>query len=619
MNLDNIENLTKTIRYWIIKSTTSAGSGHPTSCLSAVDFVTVLFTKYFNFNLDYPDNIYNDRLLFSKGHASPLLYTLWALAGAFNREKLLRLRKQDSVLEGHPTFRFKFAEAATGSLGQGLSVGLGMALALKRLDSNNSAKVYVLLGDSELAEGQNWEAFAWAGHNKTDNLIALIDLNRLGQRGETMLGWNLNQIKQQISGFGWETVAVEDGHNIELIDNIFKENLLNQQTRPLAIIFKTIKGKGVSFLENKNNWHGKALIQEQFKQAVQELQPIDKTLSIKLNQPKKTKEPRFSHNKITACFYFQKQPESTATRSIYGKTLNFLAEFNNNLVALDAEVSNSTYSQDFAKHNPDKFYEMYIAEQNMVSTATGLQRFGFKPFVSTFSAFFTRAFDQIRMAQYSKADIIFVGTHAGTAIGEDGASQMGLEDIAMFKTILNSTILYPADIVSAEKLIEKAYSLKGIVYIRLTRNNTPIIYSPEEEFNIPGFKQHGNKDADFLIISAGITLHESLKAQTTLKAENIDTLVIDLYSIKPLPQDLNKYLKQAKLVLVVEDHYKHAGIYSSIQEAFPSKKIKQLAVDRLPHSAKPDENLAYHKIDAKNIVKTIKEHIRLSSLDSKER
>ncbi|GIW62190.1 MAG: transketolase [Patescibacteria group bacterium] len=619
MSQNYLDNICKTVRYWILKSTTTAGSGHPTSCLSCTDFVTVLYAKYFRFSLANPDNIYNDRLIFSKGHCSPLLYTLWALSGAFDRKELLSLRKQTSVLEGHPTFRFKLAESATGSLGQGLSIGLGMALALKKLDKQNSAQIYVVLGDSELAEGQNWEAFAWAGYNKITNLVALIDFNRLGQRGETIWGWNSNALKTQIESFGWKVLVVSDGHNNRLIDETYQKNLLIKRDQPLAIIFKTIKGKGVSFLENKENWHGKALNQDQFQQAIKELQPIDKQLKIYLKKPDKIKKANFSNNTHTACFYFDKKQKLASTRSVYGKTLNFLSEFYDNILALDAEVSNSTYAQDFAKSRPDKFFEMFIAEQNMVSTAVGLQRFGFKPFVSSFSAFLTRAFDQIRMAQYSKANIVFIGSHAGTAIGEDGPSQMGLEDIAMFKSILHSTILYPSDSVSAVNLISKAYKLKGIVYIRLTRNETPVIYQPNEEFEIPGFKLHGNHSAETLLITAGATLNEALKAQQILKQQNIETAVIDLYTIKPLPNELNQYLNKAKLTIVIEDHYKYGGIYSTIQEKFPSEKIKQLAVDKLPHSAKPEENLKRHNLLSTKIIEKVKEQLILSSLRDKER
>ena len=607
-----VEKVAKALRYYVLISTSKAGSGHPTSCLSAAEIVAGLFAGgFFKFDLENPKSPLNDRFLISKGHVAPLLYAVWALSGAFEREKLLSLRQIDSPLEGHPTFRFPLAEVATGSLGQGLSIGAGMAEGIKlkvqslKLKVGRLPVVFVLLGDSELAEGQVWEAFQWAGYKKISNLVALVDVNRLGQRGETMWGWDLEGLKKRIEAFDWEVFVVEDGNSVEQIS----EPRRLETERPKAIIFKTIKGKGVSFLEDKEEWHGKALDLKLLSKALEELGEVDRRIKITLPKPEelKLKEDR---PKISATPVI-KINSPAAAREAYGRALNFLFEAGaKDLVVLDAEVSNSTYAKDFAQKHPERFFEMFIAEQNMASVALGFERMGFTPFISSFAAFLTRAFDQIRMAQYSKANLKIVGSHAGVSIGQDGPSQMGLEDIALFRSILNSVVLYPSDYVSAFKLVELAYKTPGIVYLRLTRPKTPIIYSQEENFEIGGYKVFGEKEKfDVVLIGAGITFHNCLQAAEELKKHGIRAKVIDLYCIKPISKSLEKELEGAKFSLVVEDHYPAGGIFEAVRASLSFKNLESLAVKKLPRSGKPEEVMDYVGISARRIVEEVRKKI----------
>jgi transketolase len=532
-NRETLEKIAKLIRYFILISTTKAGSGHPTSSLSATELMTgLLFGGVFRFHTDDPKHPNNDRLIFSKGHASPLFYAIWAAAGVLTEEELLNLRKFGSLLEGHPTTAFQYVEASTGSLGQGLPVGIGTALNAKYVDKL-PYRTYVLLGDSEMAEGSQWEALQIAAHYKLDNITGIIDVNRLGQRGETMYGHNVTAYEKRISSFGWETMVI-DGHSLTEILSAYEKSL-KVTNRPCMIIAKTMKGKGVSLLEDKDGWHGKAIKQEDLPRALEELGEIDKSIRGEIIQPENLKPERNTIQKIEEPSY---NPEKkAATRKAYGNALKRIFPAYPDIVVLDAEVSNSTYSEIFKDAYPERFFEMYIAEQNMVGTALGFSSRGKIPFVSTFAAFLTRAYDQIRMSQYSDANLKFCGSHAGVSIGEDGASQMGLEDLAMFRAILDSVVLYPSDAVSTEKLVEEAAKHNGIVYIRTTRQETPILYDPNERFFIGGSKVVKQSGRDIItIISAGITLHEALKAYEELKNENIFISVIDLYSIKPVVQ-----------------------------------------------------------------------------------
>lgn len=602
--------LSNLVRYYILKSTTKAGSGHPTTCLSSVELMaSLLFGGFFHFDAENPDAPNNDRLIFSKGHAAPLLYSLWTVAGKLSEEELLTLRKFGSPLEGHPVRAFPYSEAATGSLGQGLSIGVGMAINGKYID-RLPYRVFVLLGDSEMAEGSVWEAIQLAAYYRLDNLIGIIDVNRLGQRGETMYGWDLNAYEKRVSAFGWKTICI-DGHNFDEICKAYEQALKPEGT-PKMIIAKTIKGKGVSFLENIEGRHGVALTEEEFKEAMKELGEIkshsgkgdEKAVSIK--KPENLK-PNPQPLEIKEFKREYKLGEMVATRRAYGEALvKIFPEFPQ-IVVLDAEVSNSTYAEIFKKYYPERFFECFVAEQNMVGMAVGLALRGKIPFVSTFAAFLTRAFDHIRMAQYSEANIKFAGSHAGVSIGQDGPSQMGLEDIAMMRSILNSVVLYPSDAVSTEKLVKEAAKYNGIVYIRTTRSATPVIYSYDEEFPIGGAKVLRASDRDlFTVVGAGITLHEALKAYEELKKQGIYIRVTDLYSVKPLDREtLKKALSETKALITVEDHYPQGGIGEAVKSEIGSERVYSLACRKTPKSGTPEELLDYECISAKAIVSKI--------------
>jgi len=602
-----IEKLAKLIRYYILVMTTTAGSGHPTSSLSATELMTcLLFGDIFRYDVDQPGHPNNDRLIFSKGHASPLFYALWAAAGKLSEKDLLTYRKFGSPLEGHPTVSFPYTEAATGSLGQGLAIGVGMALNAKYLD-DLPYRTYVLLGDSEMAEGSQWEAIQMAAHYKLDNLIGIIDVNRLGQRGETLYGWDIPAYERRVSSFGWKTLTF-DGHSVTDILVAYRE-ALGAKDQPVMLIGKTIKGKGVSFLENKNGWHGKTLNMEECDRALEELGQIDKSTRGKISRPEK-KMPRALPplRPVPKINYPAGMP--VATRKAYGNALVRIYPKYPTIVSLDGEVSNSTCAEIFKEAYPDQFFEMYIAEQSMVGTAMGLSRRGKIPFVSTFAAFFSRAFDQIRMARYSAANIKFVGSHAGVSIGEDGPSQMGLEDIALFRTILNGVVLYPSDAVSAEKLVEEAAGHDGVAYIRTTRKETPILYGPEERFPIGGCKvlRKNEKDAA-TVVAAGITLHEALAAYEMLSREGIFLRVIDLYSIKPLDEAaLREAARATGAVITVEDHYAAGGIGEAVCSALATETVPifSLCVREMPKSGKPQELLDYEGISRTAIVKMVK-------------
>lgn len=598
--------LSKLVRYWILTSTTKAGSGHPTSSLSATDLmVGLMFGGAFKYDLDKPDFPNNDRLIFSKGHASPLFYSLYAATGMIKETELNTLREFNSRLEGHPTSAFPYTEAATGSLGQGLSIGLGMALNAK-LD-NLDYNTFVLLGDSEMAEGSVWEAAQLASYYRLNNLIGIIDVNRLGQRGQTMYGYDLGSYSKKLKAFGWNTIVI-DGHNLKQIILAYKKALMSKR-KPTMIIARTIKGKGVSFLENKNGWHGKALSGEELKQALVEMGPID--LDVR-GVPKKPKDKKPTPYKITKVQSVKENyNDKVATRKAYGHALVKLFPKNLDMVVLDAEVSNSTYAQTFKDAYPDRFLEMFIAEQNMVGVAAGLAARGKVPFVSSFAAFLTRAFDQIRMTQYSgkSSNINFVGSHAGVSIGEDGSSQMGLEDIAMFRTLLNSVVLYPSDHVSQEKLVEKAIKYNGPTYIRTTRMDTPTLYKPTDKFEIGGSKVLKRSSSDKVtVVGAGVTLYEALKAYEELKEKKINIRVVDLYSIKPIDRKtLLRAAKETKAIIVVEDHFEAGGIGEAVRSSLAgvSLPIYSLAVRKMTKSGEPFELLKYENISANAIVREV--------------
>lgn len=623
----------KLVRKLILESTTEAGSGHPTSSLSATDLMSVLFDSYFSFDIKNPRNPNNDRLIFSKGHASPLFYALWAVAGGISLKEIMTLRKFKSRLEGHPTMEFPYTEAATGSLGQGLSIGAGIALSYRQKAISNkpgqTPKVFVLLGDGECAEGQVWEAANFASFYKLSNLVAIVDVNRLGQSQETMFGHHVDEYVQRFSSFGWEVLAI-DGHNYEEIDRAFRLATQNKSNKPFVIIAKTIKGKGVSFLENKDGWHGKALKKEELEKALEELGKVDEKLRFDLvargpvapsshptSSSRKaglraldgTPSGRATPHAVQIDF---KKGEMVATREVYGKVLAELGEKIPEIVALDAEVKNSTFSQDFLKVFPDRFIECFIAEQNMVGVSAGFSRMGYVPFVSTFAAFLTRAFDQIRMSAQSRSNIKFVGSHAGVSIGEDGASQMALEDFAMFGSVLESIIFHPSDAVSATHILSLMLEHEGISYLRTLRPKTPVLYSSNDKFKIGGSRILRFAQDDMLTIAGcGITVHEALKAHDELKKNGISVRVVDCYSIKPVDgKTLEKCANETQkpIVIIVEDHYPHGGLGDFVLSSLSgsSVTVEKMAVSKIPRSGTPDELLSYCGISSGDIVKKVK-------------
>jgi len=610
-NVFSLAKLAKLVRYYILESTTSAGSGHPTSSLSAVELMTCLmFNGYFRYDANNPQYENNDRIIFSKGHASPLLYALWAVAGKVSEKELLSLRHFGSRLEGHPSLDFPYAEAPTGSLGQGLSIGVGKALNAKYLDKL-PYRVFVLLGDSEMSEGSVWEAVQIAAHYKLDNLIGIIDVNRLGQRGETMWGHNVSRFERVLAAFGWHTIVV-DGHRIEEVCLAY-EKALRLKGKPVMIIAKTIKGKGVSFLEDKEGWHGKVLNKDEFIRALVELGGIDKSVVGHIRVPEKKKPKQARARKVKPILY--KRGDMVATRKAYGTSLGEIFFRYPDIVCLDAEVSNSTYAKDFAKCYPERFFEMFIAEQNMVGTALGLSLRGKIPFVSTFAAFLARAHDQIRMSEYARANIKFVGSHAGVSIGQDGPSQMGLGDIAMFRSILGSVVLYPCDAVSMRALVERAAQHKGIAYLRTTRMDTPVLYTKQDAFHVGGSKilKESSKDKA-TIIAAGITVHEALGAYEALKAEGIIVRVIDAYSIKPLDvPTIVRAAKETKALITVEDHFLEGGLGDAIDSALSDMhafaNMHRLAVTKIPESGAPRMLLDYEGISKQSIINAVKKAI----------
>ncbi len=610
--MKNIENLKKKadlVRKWCLVSTSEAGSGHPTSCLSAADITTVLFNSYFTYDLSAPLNKYNDRLVFSKGHAAPLLYTLFGVAGAYPLADLKSLRKFGSQFEGHPVPRFKYTEAATGSLGQGLSVGAGLALVGKR--EKLPFKTYVVLGDGELAEGQVWEAANFASYHKLDNLVAILDINRLAQSGETMFGHHVKEYTDRFKAFGFDVINI-DGHNFEEIDAAFKKSTNNNNGKPVAIIAYTFKGKGISFLENKDNWHGKTLKPDELDKALKELGDVDDSLRFSLKEPEKVEVPGNPEEPQCSKMTFDPNKEY-ATREVFGEVFTELGKNNERLYGLDGDVKNSTYTMDFLKAYPERFVECFIAEQNMVSVAAGLSRIGKIPFVATFGAFLSRAADQIRMARLSEANIKFVGSHVGVSIGEDGPSQMALEDIAMFGAEPDVLIFQPADAVSTAKLVPVMIDHLGMAYMRTLRPKTKILYKENEEFKIGGSKILTHSSADELTIAAtGITVFEALKAAEELKKKGIKVRVVDCYSINPIDQGtLIKCIKETKrpIIITVEDHYAHGGMgdfaNAALALAGADYHLVKMAVNKMSRSGDKEQLLNDAGINSKHLIKKV--------------
>jgi transketolase len=606
IDIELLKGIANQLRIHSIAATTAAGSGHPTSCCSAADVMAALFFGHMRYDPKNPHYHNNDRFILSKGHAAPLLYAAWAEAGLFPTEELLKLRQLGNDLEGHPTPRLPFADVATGSLGQGLGVGVGMALCA-RLD-NLDYRTYVLLGDGEIAEGAVWEAASLAGVYSLNNLIAIVDVNRLGQSQATPFGHDMDVYKKRFEAFGWRTEVV-DGHDLEEITEVLAAVGLGNQ--PLVILAKTLKGGGVSFIQDLDAWHGKALSKDEAARAIAELQPGAKSAAgFPIPTPSALPAPK---NEAPAAYpaTTYKIGDLVATREAYGQALVRIGGVDQRVVAMDGDTKNSTYSDKFLKKYPDRFTECFIAEQNLVGVAVGFATRGKVPFASTFSTFFSRAFDQIRVAGISTANLKLVGSHVGVSIGEDGPSQMGLEDIAMMRAVINSVVLYPSDAVCAEKLVDQMAAHKGICFLRTSRPKTPVIYGNDEQFPIGGAKVLRQGAGDKVtVVAAGVTLFEALKAADTLKAEGIGITVIDAYSVKPLAKDVIRSAAQKtrNVVLTVEDHYPEGGLGDAVAGELSADGIKvhKLAVFELPRSGKPEELVAKYGIDANAIVQKVK-------------
>jgi transketolase len=583
-----------------IRAAAVTKSGHPTSSMSAADLMAVLLSKYLHYDFAHPGNPRNDHLVFSKGHASPLLYSLDKAAGAITDEELLTFRLFGSRLQGHPTPAVPWVDVATGSLGQGLPYGVGIALAGKKLD-RRPYRVWVLHGDSEMAEGSVWEAFEHASFYGLDNLTVILDVNRLGQRGETMHGWDLDSYAERARAFGWRAIEI-DGHDVEAIDRAYAE-AVSTEGLPTVVVARTLKGKGVKEVEDKGGWHGKAL--DHPEEAIAELGG-ERHLVVEVAKPEIEGEPHRFEASGQLELPAWELGEEVATRRAYGDALAALGSARGDVVALDGEVSNSTYAEIFQEAHPERYFEMYIAEQQMIAAAVGLQVRNWVPFASTFAAFLSRAYDFIRMAAISQANIRLCGSHAGVSIGEDGPSQMALEDLAMMRAVHGSTVLYPCDANQTAKLVAEMAEREGIVFLRTTRAATPVVYSADQDFPIGGSRVLRDGD-DVAIVAAGITLHESLKAADRLIAEGIDARVIDLYSVKPVDAETLRAAAEATggRILTVEDHWAEGGIGDAVLEALSDgeapARVVRLAVRDMPGSGKPAELLAAAGIDAAHI------------------
>lgn len=616
--LSKLKDAATRLRILSIKATNASNSGHPTSCCSMADIMSVLFFHTMRYTVKAPKDASSDRFILSKGHAAPILYAAWAEAGLFPTDDLLNLRKIDSDLEGHPTPRLNFVDVATGSLGQGLSVAAGMAYTGKYFDKA-SYRVYCVIGDGEAAEGSIWEALSFAGLYKLDNLVAIFDINRLGQSEPTAFQHKMEIYQARLESFGFNTYVI-DGHDIEAICKAFHE-ASTVKDRPTAIIAKTYKGKGLAGIEDQDNWHGKALGDK----ANGAINGLLKTMTnqsqttLSPQKPEKRDAPDVDISNIALSEPPNyKLGEKVATRLAYGTALVKLGKNNDRIVAMDGDTKNSTYSDKFRQAFPDRYIECFIAEQNLVGVAIGCGcRSRTVPFVSTFAAFFTRAFDQLRMGAISQANIKCAGSHAGISIGEDGPSQMALEDIAMFRSIPTCTVFYPSDAVSCERACELAANIKGICFIRTSRPNTAVLYGNDEKFQVGKCKIIRKSDNDqVLVVGAGITLHEAIEAGNQLAKEGINISIMDPFTIKPIDAEcLQSCTKRCKgRVLTVEDHYPEGGLGDAVASALSLQRDvvhKRLAVFSIPRSGPPDVLLDMFGINAKSIIKAVHELIKL--------
>ncbi|XP_047102273.1 transketolase isoform X1 [Schistocerca piceifrons] len=609
--VQELKDIANKLRIHSITSTNASKSGHPTSCASMAEIMSVLFFNTMRYKISEPRDPSSDRFILSKGHAAPILYAAWAEAGLFPVKDLQNLRKIDSDLEGHPTPRLNFIDVGTGSLGQGLSIACGMAYVGKNYDKA-SYRVYCLVGDGESAEGSIWEALNFASYYKLDNLCVIFDVNRLGQSDPTVLQHNMETYRKRLDAFGLNAIVV-DGHDVEELSKAFHE-ASTTKGKPTAIVAKTYKGKHFPSIEDQENWHGKPLgaqadtVLEHLKSLIKNKGP----LQLHPQKPLKEDAPiiDITNVKLSSPPNY-KTGESVATRLAYGTALAKIAANNSRVIALDGDTKNSTFSDKLRKVYPDRYIECFIAEQNLVGIAIGAAcRDRTVAFVSTFATFFTRAFDQIRMGAISQTNVNFVGSHCGVSIGEDGPSQMGLEDIAMFRTIPGSTVFYPSDAVSCERAVELAANTKGVCFIRTSRPSTSVLYKNDENFQVGKahiLKQSSNDKV--LIIGAGVTLYEALKAADELAKSGIHVRVLDPFTIKPL--DAEAIIKNAKAagnkIVTVEDHYPEGGIGEAVLSVVAQENItvKKLAVTGIPRSGPSDVLLEQFGIGAKCITKAV--------------
>jgi transketolase len=608
--VDSIKEKARRLSILSIMATTAAGSGHPTSCMSAAELVAGVFFYAMKFDPKNPNSNDGDRFVLSKGHAAPVLYAALAGAGVFPESRCMTLRQFSSELEGHPTPRIPGVDAATGSLGQGMSVGSGLAIAA-RMDKSPT-RVYVLMGDGEMAEGQVWEAAEVAGHYGLDNLTVLADVNALGQSDPTMYRHDMEVYRRKFEAEGFATEVI-DGHDVAAVLAAL-DHAKAVKGRPQAILARTIKGHGVDFCAGKEHWHGKAFSKDELATAVKELgggievppDPGKSYARATLPTPPDFPAP-------AAPDYDPAKP--VATREAYGFALKRLGAVNPHIVAMSGDVKNSTFSEIFQDAFPDRFVQGYIAEQNIVSTGVGLAAHGKVPFLDTFACFLSRAYDNVRMAAISRANINLCGSHCGVSIGEDGPSQMALEDIAMFRAVHGSAVFYPSEAISTERLTETMARRPGINYLRTSRPKTSILYSKDEKFPVPGFKVPRQSGQDKVtVIGAGITLHEALKAADELKAQGTAIRVIDLYCVKPLDgKTLAAEINATGGRLVtVEDHWPEGGIGEAVLGALAAAgvaptKFRQLAVTAMPHSGKPEELVDAFGISARHIAAAVRE------------
>ncbi|XP_062396627.1 transketolase-like protein 2 [Sardina pilchardus] len=610
--LQGLKDIANKLRINSIKATCASNSGHPTSCCSAAELMSVLFFNTMRYKADDPRNACNDRFVMSKGHAAPILYAAWAEAGFVKESELLNLRKVDCLLEGHPTPKLEFVDVATGSLGQGLGAACGMAYTGKHFDKS-SYRVYCMMGDGECSEGSVWEAMAFASYYKLDNLVAILDVNRLGQSEAAPLQHDMDTYRKRCEAFGWNTYVVE-GHDVEELCKAFWQ-AEQVKGKPTAIVAKTFKGKGLKGIEDLDNWHGKPIPKDRVDALLNDLKS-------QIQSPNKVLTPEMPQEDAKPVDYSPirlptppayKKGDKIATRKAYGVALAKLGQNSQRVVALDGDTKNSTFSETFKKAHPDRYIECFIAEQNMVSVAIGCAtRDRTVAFASTFAAFFSRAYDQIRMAAISQSNVNLSGSHCGVSIGEDGPSQMALEDLAMFRAIPTCTVFYPSDGVSTERAVELCANTKGICFIRTSRPETAVLYSPDEKFEIGHAKVVRQSDSDRVtVIGAGVTLHEALTAADQLAGEGVNIRVIDPFTIKPL--DAGTIVSSARAtggrIITVEDHYKEGGLGEAVLAAVaeePGIVVQCLAVSRVAQSAKPQELLDMFGISAKGIVAAVR-------------